>query len=150
MKKVIIRLSIYLLIIALAVIIFSYTHRADGMFTMYNIMNGLAYGGLAVIVFCGFLGKKGDRAAPLVPGNVTAGPQSGLSPNLNSVVTNFTYTGDPKLMMKAEKPQFETQKTYIEAPKKEDSTALKILLVLLPYIVGIGSMVVGVMWLINW
>ena len=149
MKKVVIRLSIYLLIIALAVIIFSYTHRAGGMFTMYNIMNGLAYGGLAVIVFCGFLGKKGDRAAPLVPGNMTAGPQSGLSPNLNSVVTNLTYTSDPKLMMQAEKPQLETKKTYIDAPKKEDSMALKITLVLLPYIIGIGSMAVGVIYLIQ-
>ena len=149
MKKIVIRLSIYLLIIALAVIIFSYTHRADGMFTMYNIMNGLAYGGLAVIVFCGFLGKKGDRAAPLVPGNMTAGPQSGLSPNLNSVVTNLTYTGDPKLMMKAEKPQFETKKTYIDAPKKEDSRLLKITLFLLPYIVGIGSIAVCVIYLIQ-
>ena len=149
MKKILKALAAYILVIAAVFLVFALFNHDEGMFTTYNIMSGLAYGGLAVIVFCGFLGKKGDRVAPLVPGNVTAGPQSGLSPNLNSVVTNLTYTGDPKLMMKAEKPQFETQKTYIEAPKKEDSTALKILLVLLPYIVGIGSMVVGVIYLIR-
>ncbi|MBQ6837092.1 MAG: hypothetical protein IJO47_08565 [Clostridia bacterium] len=145
MKKVVIRLSIYLLIIALAVIIFSYTHRSGGMFTMYNIMNGLAYGGLAVIVFCGFLGKKGDKVVV----NFMSMPSIGRGAATFGTGVNLAYSTNPDLMMKAEKPQLETKKTYIDAPKKEDSRLLKITLFLLPYIIGIGSMAVGVIYLIR-
>ncbi|MBR4880193.1 MAG: hypothetical protein IKU13_10255 [Clostridia bacterium] len=145
MKKIIIRLLIYSLIIALAVVAFSYTHKTDGMFNMYNIMNGLAYGGLAIIVFCGFLGKKGDRVVV----NFMSMPSIGRGAAVFGAGVNLAYSSNPSLMMQAEKPQLETKKTYIDAPVKEDSIVLKITLALLPYIVGIGSMAVGVFYLVG-
>jgi len=41
-----------------------------------------------------------------------------------------------------------SKKEYIT--EKEDPLAVRIILFVLPFVVGIGSMAVGIMWLINW
>ena len=150
MKKILKALATYFLVIAAVFLIFALFNRDEGFFTTYNIMSGLAYGGLLVFVIFGFVSKKGNHAIPATSMQMPVIFHAGFSGGLNAFIANLSFGRNELRIVQAAKPQFDTKKASIEMHADDDSLIVKIILILLPFVVGIGSMAVGIMWLINW
>ena len=149
MKKILIRLVLYAIVISAVFYIFAKTHDADGLFTTYNIMSGLACGGLAVIVIFGFLGKKGDKPVVNFLMSIGFGSVGSRFTSAMSSADNMMYSGDPQRMMKSIKPQLDTKPVYVGINHNDDSRLVKTVLALLPYVVGLPCMAVGLSYLMN-
>ena len=150
MKKILKALAAYILVIAAVFLVFALFNRDEGMFTTYNIMSGLAYGGLAVFIIFGFASKNGSHAMTVAPMHLPANRSHGLPLNVRSIFSFLVFESAAKDVMDAMKKPVQTpsKKEYIT--ESEDPVLLKIILFILPFVVGIGSMAVGVIWLINW
>ncbi|MBE6987494.1 MAG: hypothetical protein E7432_01790 [Ruminococcaceae bacterium] len=150
MKKILKALVTYFLVIAAVFLIFALFNRDEGFFTTYNIMSGLAYGGLLVFVIFGFVSKKGNHAMTVAPMHLPANRSHGLPLNPRSIFSVLVFESAAKDVIEAMKKPVPTHSKKEYITEKEDPLAVRIILFVLPFVVGIGSMAVGIMWLINW
>ena len=86
----------------------------------------------------------------VAPMHLPANRSHGLPLNVRSIFSVLVFESAAKDVMDAMKKPVQTHSKKEYITESEDPVLLKIILFILPFVVGIGSMVVGVMWLINW
>ena len=150
MKKIVANLSVYILIIAVVFFGFAFFNHDEGIFTTYNLMNGLAYGGLLVFVIFGFLSKNGSHAMTVAPMHLPANRSHGLPLNFRNVFSFLVFESAAKDVMDAMKKPVQTnsKKDYSTA-EKQDPLAVRITLALMPIVIGAGCFITGIIWLMN-
>ena len=150
MKKILKALLTYILVIAAVFLIFALFNRDEGMFSMYNIMSGLAYGGLLVFIVFGFLSKHGSHAMTVSPMHLPANRSHGLPLNVRSIFSFLVFESAAKDVMDAMKKPVQTHsKKDYSAAEKQDPLAVRITLALMPIVIGVGCFVTGIVWLLN-
>ena len=106
MKKILKALAAYILVIAAVFLVFALFNRDEGMFTTYNIMSGLAYGGLLVFIIFGFVSKNGSHAMTVAPMHLPANRSHGLPLNVRSIFSVLVFESAAKDVMDAMKSLF--------------------------------------------